>query len=46
MTCLKTCPECGSKLENQSFVEYQYCKVCGYWTKKDTVRLEPFLILE
>ncbi|MDD3043419.1 MAG: hypothetical protein PHV51_04765 [Methanosarcinaceae archaeon] len=46
MSCLKSCPECGSELENFSYGEYQYCKVCGYWTKKNTARLEPLMIME
>jgi rRNA maturation protein Nop10 len=46
MLLLKKCPECGSKLENDIFRDYQYCPVCGYWTKKETLRIEPLMILE
>lgn len=46
MPFLKQCPECNSKLENKLFEEFQYCPVCGYWTKKETVRLEPLIIME
>jgi hypothetical protein len=46
MLFLKYCPECCSKLENELFSEFQYCCVCGYWTRKETARLEPMLILE
>ncbi|MDM7917911.1 MAG: hypothetical protein QUS12_01930 [Methanosarcina sp.] len=43
---LKRCPECHSKLENDLFSGFQYCTVCGYWTRKETARLEPLMILE
>lgn len=43
---LKRCPECHSKLENDLFNGFQYCPVCGYWTRKETARLEPLMILE
>ncbi|WP_229395914.1 hypothetical protein [Methanosarcina sp. DH1] len=43
---LKKCPKCNSKLENDTFRDFQYCSVCGYWTRKDTARLEPLIILE
>ncbi|WP_048139041.1 hypothetical protein [Methanosarcina horonobensis] len=43
---LKRCPECHSKLENDLFNGFQYCTVCGYWTRKETARLEPLMILE
>ncbi|WP_410510032.1 hypothetical protein RSJ42_07905 [Methanosarcina hadiensis] len=43
---LKKCPECHSKLENNLFNGFQYCTVCGYWTRKETARLEPLMILE
>lgn len=43
---LKKCPECHSKLENDLFSGFQYCTVCGYWTRKETARLEPLMILE
>ncbi|MFY9199866.1 MAG: hypothetical protein ACOX7X_02635 [Methanosarcina flavescens] len=46
MSILIHCPECHSKLENNLFKEFQYCQVCGYWTKKETVRLEPLIIME
>jgi len=46
MLFLKKCPECHSKLENDLFREFQYCSVCGYWTRKETVRLEPLMILD
>ncbi len=46
MSSLKYCPECHSKLEDKFFKEFQYCPVCGYWTKKETVRLEPLIIME
>ncbi|MHC1755778.1 MAG: hypothetical protein AB9861_10200 [Methanosarcina sp.] len=45
MLLLKKCPECGSKLENNILRDFQYCLLCGYW-RKETARLEPFLILE
>ncbi|HOW14606.1 hypothetical protein [Methanosarcina sp.] len=43
---MKRCPECHSKLENDLFSGFQYCTVCGYWTRKETARLEPLMILE
>lgn len=43
---LKRCPECHSKLENDLFSGFQYCTVCGYWTRKETARLESLMILE
>ncbi|MCC4771914.1 hypothetical protein FXV91_17615 [Methanosarcina sp. DH2] len=43
---LKRCPECHSELENDLFRGFQYCTVCGYWTRKETARLEPLMILE
>jgi acetyl-CoA carboxylase beta subunit len=43
---LKKCPECHSELENDLFSGFQYCTVCGYWTRKETARLEPLMILE
>jgi hypothetical protein len=46
MLFLKNCPECHSELENNIFPKFQYCPVCGYWTRKETVRLEPLIILE
>lgn len=46
MSFLKKCPECDSELENDLFSEFQYCRVCGYWTRKETARLEPLIILE
>ncbi|MGB9131604.1 MAG: hypothetical protein WCB90_03195 [Methanosarcina sp.] len=46
MLFLKKCPECNSELENDLFQEFQYCCLCGYWTRKKTVRLEPLMILE
>jgi rRNA maturation endonuclease Nob1 len=46
MLFLKKCPECHSELENNLFKEFQYCPICGYWTRKETARLEPLIILE
>jgi len=46
MLFLKRCPECHSKLENDLFSGFQYCTVCGYWTRKETARLESLMILE
>jgi hypothetical protein len=46
MLFLKNCPECHSELENNLFAKFQYCPVCGYWTRKETARLEPLIILE
>ncbi|MCQ1537305.1 hypothetical protein FTO70_16825 [Methanosarcina sp. KYL-1] len=46
MGFLKICPECHSELENKLFGGYQYCPVCGYWTRKETARLEPIMIME
>jgi hypothetical protein len=46
MLFLKNCPECHSELENNLFTKFQYCPVCGYWTRKETARLEPLIILE
>ena len=46
MLFLKRCPECHSKLENDLFRGFQYCTVCGYWTRKETARLESLMILE
>jgi hypothetical protein len=43
---LKKCPKCDSELENDTYINFQYCPVCGYWTKKETARLEPLIILE
>jgi Zn-finger nucleic acid-binding protein len=43
---LKKCPNCDSKLENDIFIDFQYCPVCGYWTRKETARLEPLILLE
>jgi hypothetical protein len=45
MRLLKKCPECGSELENYVFEDFQYCPVCGYWTRKETLRLEPLMIV-
>jgi len=46
MLFLRRCPECHSELENDLFTEFQYCTVCGYWTRKETARLEPIMIME
>jgi acetyl-CoA carboxylase beta subunit len=43
---LKKCPECNSELKNDCFGEFQYCHVCGYWTRKETARLEPIMIFD
>ena len=43
MGFLKRCPQCYAKLHNNE-KDMQVCKVCGYWTKKGTVILEPLLI--
>ncbi|HOW14393.1 hypothetical protein [Methanosarcina sp.] len=45
MRLLKKCPECGSELKNYVFEDFQYCPVCGYWTRKETLRLEPLMIV-
>jgi Zn-finger nucleic acid-binding protein len=45
MLLLKKCPKCNSELENDVFMDFQYCPVCRYWTRKETARLEPFMIL-
>ncbi|WP_176722101.1 hypothetical protein [Methanosarcina sp. A14] len=46
MPFLKYCPECHSKLEDDLFEKFQYCPVCEYWTRKETARLEPLIIME
>jgi len=46
MLFLKRCPECHSELKNDLFRGFQYCNVCGYWTRKETARLEPIMIME
>jgi hypothetical protein len=46
MLLLKKCPECHSDLENNIFKKFQYCPICGYWTRKETARLEPLIVLE
>jgi len=43
---LKKCPNCNSELKNNIFRDFQYCPLCGYWTRKETVRLDPLMILE
>ncbi|AGB49564.1 hypothetical protein Metho_1346 [Methanomethylovorans hollandica DSM 15978] len=43
MGSLKRCPECHAKfLEVEKGM--QVCKVCGYWTKKGTARIESIMI--
>jgi hypothetical protein len=39
-------PKCNSELENDTLKDFQYCPVCGYWTRTETARLEPLIILE
>ncbi len=46
MGLLKKCPECDSELKNDCFGEFQYCQICGYWTRMETARLEPIMIFE
>jgi len=43
MESLKMCPECNAKLHTNK-KGIQICKVCGYWTKKGTARIESILL--
>ncbi|MFP4655690.1 MAG: hypothetical protein ACLFMM_08510 [Methanohalobium sp.] len=43
LNMLTVCPKCKSKLETKEN-GIQICKICGYWTKKGTVRLDPLVI--
>jgi len=44
MKILTKCPECGSKLYNNSQRNLQVCPVCGYWTVYGTARLDSIMI--
>jgi len=44
MGSLKLCPECNSKLKEDPGKDIQYCTVCGYWTRKESARLDPIMI--
>ncbi|MDY0386200.1 MAG: hypothetical protein RBT65_03545 [Methanolobus sp.] len=39
MGLLKKCPECNNVFHNDTR-NVQLCKVCGYWTKKNTVNMD------
>ncbi|WP_370573204.1 hypothetical protein [Methanomethylovorans sp.] len=43
MRSLKICPECHAKLQTNE-KNIQVCKVCGYWTKTGTARVESILL--
>ncbi len=45
MRLLKNCPECYAKLQ-MTQKNIQVCKVCGYWTRTGTVRLEPLVLYD
>ncbi len=45
MRMLKRCPNCYTKFDTCEN-EIQICKMCGYWTKKGTVRLEPLVLYD
>lgn len=44
MNVLKVCPKCNAKLEVSSDGKTQYCKICKYWTKIGTARLDSIMI--
>ncbi len=45
MKNLKICPKCSAKLISDENGR-QYCKVCDYWTKQGSVRLDSIMILD
>ncbi|MEZ5336206.1 MAG: hypothetical protein R2741_13760 [Methanolobus sp.] len=45
MGSLTRCPECNSEFDNE-IGDVQICKVCGYWTRKDTARMESVMLYE
>lgn len=45
MRSLKRCPECHAKFLTAE-KDIQVCKVCGYWTKKGTARIESIIIYD
>lgn len=45
MGALKRCPECHAKFQTAQ-KDIQVCKVCGYWTKTGTARIESIMIYE
>jgi predicted amidophosphoribosyltransferase len=43
MKRLGICPNCHSEMELDDR-GIEYCKVCNYWTREGTARLEPLII--
>ncbi|WP_406659983.1 hypothetical protein V7O66_09035 [Methanolobus sp. ZRKC3] len=43
MKKLEECPKCNAELHDDENV--QVCGICGYWTRKGTVRLGSIAIL-
>ncbi|WP_370575286.1 hypothetical protein [Methanomethylovorans sp.] len=43
MKQLKECPECKARLHDRG-LNIQHCEICGYWTRKGTVRLDPIMV--
>ncbi|OPY20458.1 MAG: hypothetical protein A4E24_01138 [Methanomethylovorans sp. PtaU1.Bin093] len=45
MRLLKRCPNCHTRFKTCEN-DMQVCKVCGYWTKRGTARLEPLVLYD
>ncbi|WP_292469140.1 hypothetical protein [Methanolobus sp.] len=45
MGSLNKCPECHGEF-HADVMSVQICKICGYWTKLNTVRMESLMLYE